>query len=186
MSPRLDPQGSVRALAQRLHVGLDKLDTQYAMFLTSFLREVLAALRMQADQRTTLPITGAESEAATEVEAFEAAVESLPDGAKENITSSSLRGESLTRDFHRLGWNAAQAAPAEPIEVPAVDRTIEAKAARYDWLVNGTKMRQGKVRENYGYRLIDREANLHCLLQFVYFCSRAELEATIDAEIAKG
>jgi hypothetical protein len=61
---------------------------------------------------------------------------------------------------------------------------LQAKAARYDWLVSGQRIRQGKVVSNFGSRSIDKNAD-QSLMTFTYWCSEEQLATAIDAEIAK-
>lgn len=70
------------------------------------------------------------------------------------------------------------------ISTPPTYEELQAKAALYDWLVSGQRIRQGKAVPNFGGRYIDKNPN-QSLLSFSYWCSPEELAAAINAEIAK-
>lgn len=76
----------------------------------------------------------------------------------------------------------------EAVPAPDPEPTLEelkAKAACYDWLISGQRIRQGIAVPNFGVRRIDKNAE-SSLLSFTYWCSPEQLTAAIQAEIAKG
>lgn len=77
-------------------------------------------------------------------------------------------------EARRKGEAAEDALKAAPLDV-------EAKAARYDWLVAGRYIRQDKEIRDRGGRIISKSETT-ALMSFNYWCTPEELDAAIDRE----